>query len=333
MVWVHGSSEPMRWIAAGIHTPTTRESEQPLPKPAMNDHTALTHDTTEEAFSAWLAGLLRAQPRLRARMRDQALQQAVQQFDHQGHRLVHDLKRREANAARLKARIPLSERSSEPELMVAPFGGVAPPTPHLVMAALLECWSESREGSTRQTGEVIPSLIGEEDGDVYIAVLAAVHGLHSLDIGAFEYLRTVVEGDVVAVGGTVSARGRQQSSSAPFSTRKKMPRGEAQLRARNLLDEDPSFKDKSVREWAKRIGCSTGQVGNLAAWKAVRENRPATVRRPTAIPLQGKTLDDAAAPDTALDRLAQEIRTDFEPSPLWPDYVGRRTRVKARRQV
>ncbi len=87
---------------------------------------------------------------------------------------------------------------------------------------------------------------------------------------------------------------QEQPAAAHPSTSEKMSRKEANAKARQLLEEDPTFRDKTLAEWAKAIGCSTGLVPKLPAWKAVmqetgrgRKNKaPSTPQQP--IPLTDK---------------------------------------------
>ena len=53
----------------------------------------------------------------------------------------------------------------------------------------------------------------------------------------------------------------------------RMSKKNASTKARELLESDSSFAEKSVREWAKAIGCSPGLVPKLPAWKAIMEQR------------------------------------------------------------
>lgn len=50
-----------------------------------------------------------------------------------------------------------------------------------------------------------------------------------------------------------------------------MSRDEANQRARELLDNDPSFGRKTARKWASAIGCSVGLVTGLPVWHGIME--------------------------------------------------------------
>lgn len=109
--------------------------------------------------------------------------------------------------------------------------------------------------------------------------------------------------------------------------KRKMSKEEANERAIQLTEADPSFLDKSLREWAAAIDCSEGLVVKLRLWKETMKRtgrgKRGRARVPKAVSLtrgleatfEGSKGD---APDE-LERLIEEQRADAEPSPLEDD--------------
>lgn len=115
-----------------------------------------------------------------------------------------------------------------------------------------------------------------------------------------------------------------------------MSRDEANEAARDLLRENPKM---TVRELARRIGCSEGLIGSLREYRAVRErlNAGDTPKRAKVVSLTGDVLATVGTRDEALERLRAgelervkaEQAAEYEPSPLdddapnWPRRVRR----------
>ncbi len=108
----------------------------------------------------------------------------------------------------------------------------------------------------------------------------------------------------------------------------KMTWEKADAEAQRLGEQEPAFRAKTVREWAKAIGCSPPLVMKLPYWKdcaRYREERQPT-RGPTSRVLQLSDTMLAAIPDkkvesppdTLADLIAQQ-QDDFEPNPLEDD--------------
>jgi hypothetical protein len=94
---------------------------------------------------------------------------------------------------------------------------------------------------------------------------------------------------------------------------------EANLRAREAL---PTRKHWSQRSLAKAIGCAAGQVPNLPAYQAWRDaHLPQRPKAPQAISATDKVLNAIGKQDEELNRLIDEQKKDFEPSPLLPGRV------------
>jgi len=113
----------------------------------------------------------------------------------------------------------------------------------------------------------------------------------------------------------------------------RMSKEQANNRAMALGRADSDFEDKpKVRIWAKKIGCSTGQVPNLPYYRDCAE-RAGTARRgqppkPKTVSLTTNVLATVACEDEDLERLIAEQHADREPSPLAPDPPSKPTKVR-----
>ena len=106
---------------------------------------------------------------------------------------------------------------------------------------------------------------------------------------------------------------------------------EANAKAHELLEADPTFADKSQRDWAREIGCSPTLAGNLTLRRAVMRRRPKG-RKPKTVALTDKLEATIGKDDEALQVLLGEQQADDEPSPLEGDDPGSFTSlVKVRR--
>lgn len=102
----------------------------------------------------------------------------------------------------------------------------------------------------------------------------------------------------------------------PYKLR--ITKDEANAKARQLAESDPNFTNKTQKEWAEAIGCSSALVHKLPFRQAIME------RRRTKSPVQPKVenLDEIAIEqegvtrDLELKRLTDEQTADNEPSPL-----------------
>jgi hypothetical protein len=100
----------------------------------------------------------------------------------------------------------------------------------------------------------------------------------------------------------------------PTSKSPGMSKDEANRQARDLLK---SKKKWTQRELAKAIGCAVGQVCELPAYKAWRdEHKPKGDKAPKAIPATDKVLASVGKEDAELERLIAEQEKDLVDSPL-----------------
>lgn len=109
------------------------------------------------------------------------------------------------------------------------------------------------------------------------------------------------------------------SNPAKGQARSKSTKGEANLKARDYLRKNPKA---TVRELSAGIGCATGSVSNLPAWRAVKEQRDKG-RQPKKAGVVSLTprMQAIVGTDDAdqLARLTREQAADAEPSPLEDD--------------
>jgi hypothetical protein len=99
----------------------------------------------------------------------------------------------------------------------------------------------------------------------------------------------------------------------PQNTR--MAKDEANIKARDFLRDHP---DATSRELAAGVGCSTGLVSQLPAWKAVKEQRDKgrQPKKAVVLRLTDKLQRTAGIEDESLAKLISEQVADAEPSPL-----------------
>ncbi|MHC4063595.1 MAG: hypothetical protein ACYSUI_03710 [Planctomycetota bacterium] len=111
---------------------------------------------------------------------------------------------------------------------------------------------------------------------------------------------------------------------------------EANQKAREILKHDPNITRDCL---AAKIGCATGTVSSLGAWKAVQERRKEEreenrkARPPQAVSLTPKLQSVVGEDDDALKKLVQDQHADSEPSPLAEDHPGKAPlKVRTRRR-
>jgi hypothetical protein len=113
-------------------------------------------------------------------------------------------------------------------------------------------------------------------------------------------------------------------------------REKANKRAMELAQADPSFVDRTQREWARAIGCSDGLVAQLPFWQATMERtgrgKPKSAAAPKVVSLTRavEATTGEGTRDEVLNRLIAQQDADYEPSPLeedLPDSKPRRVRA------
>jgi hypothetical protein len=116
----------------------------------------------------------------------------------------------------------------------------------------------------------------------------------------------------------------------PQNTR--MTKDEANIKARDFLRQHPNA---TLRELAAGVGCSTGLVSKLPAWKAVKEQRDKGRQPKKAgnIALTPKMEQVVGVEGDALAKLIGEQEADAEPSPLVNDAAGDRTGAPRRAKI
>jgi hypothetical protein len=125
-----------------------------------------------------------------------------------------------------------------------------------------------------------------------------------------------------------SANGEPAVQEPQIEHKPRMSKESADKTARGLAAREPEFKKATSREWAKRIGCSTGLVSKLPLWIELHpEPRQKRGGRPKAVGLTSKVEASVGSRDEELDRLVKEQLADAEPSPL-DDSPGPRCRVQ-----
>lgn len=104
----------------------------------------------------------------------------------------------------------------------------------------------------------------------------------------------------------------------------KITKDEANMRARDLLRRNPKFAHKTQKEWAAAIGCSSALVNNLPTRKAIMEKRKTeSPVQPRVTSINKMTFDLNGRGDPELEKLIGEQTTDYEPSPLADDPIGK----------
>ena len=77
----------------------------------------------------------------------------------------------------------------------------------------------------------------------------------------------IIECRRLAAGFATHAWSVQAGSASAFRKTRGMSVGDAESRASDLLSQNPKMPGQSVRSWARAIGCSTGLVAQLTAWR------------------------------------------------------------------
>jgi len=136
--------------------------------------------------------------------------------------------------------------------------------------------------------------------------------------GASSEIRRIVE---VLSGGGSGSPGRNW-------------REEVNIRARDAIRGKPPEGKKrwTIRTFAKAIGCSTGLISELPAWRAYMEEHPRKTKKPTlprVVSLTPAVLANEGREDAELQRLIAEQRGDDEGNPLGPA----RKQPRRRRQL
>lgn len=146
--------------------------------------------------------------------------------------------------------------------------------------------------------------------------------------------------DVTAAADTAPATVTQPDPDRQRPSRKRrMTQKEANQKALLLAKRDRSFVLRSVRQWAKAIGCSAGLVSKLPYWVETRDKRRRAKgpgKGPKTISLTAglEAVTGQGDRDEALRQLISEQEADYEPSPLEDDREGRRKgTVRARKRL
>jgi hypothetical protein len=133
--------------------------------------------------------------------------------------------------------------------------------------------------------------------------------------------------------GPQTATSEQEASTVETATGKanstpRMTRQAANAKAMELAKADPSFVQRSLREWADAIGCSEGLVANLPFWretmKQTGRGKEGSVPAPKAISLTSnlEAVTGEGGRDEQLKSLIAEQEADREPSPVDDDAPG-----------
>jgi hypothetical protein len=113
---------------------------------------------------------------------------------------------------------------------------------------------------------------------------------------------------------------------------RRMPLEQANAKAMQLAQADRLFVQRTIREWAKAIGCSTGLVHDLPLWKETMKRtgrgRPVKTPAPKAISLTPliEEVTGEGEREEMLNQLIAEQQADQEPSPLDDEPPGARPR-------
>ena len=125
---------------------------------------------------------------------------------------------------------------------------------------------------------------------------------------------------------------RQPAHGANNAAHAKLTKGEANIKAREFLRENPNA---TARELATGIGCSSGLVSKLPAWQAVTEQRDKgrQPKKAVTVALTSKMEQAIGVEDEALIKLINEQQADAEPSPLQDDAADNRPGAPRRAKV
>ncbi len=147
--------------------------------------------------------------------------------------------------------------------------------------------------------------------------------------------------EAIPAGGPASAISPEADQDATAaSSPKRMTAEEANKKAMELAKTDRFFVERSLREWAERIGCSEGLVPKLPLWQATME-KTGRGRRDKAPPPKAVSLTEnleavtgEGDKDEVLNHLVAEQEADAEPSPLYDDPPDSRPRkVRSRKRL
>jgi hypothetical protein len=106
---------------------------------------------------------------------------------------------------------------------------------------------------------------------------------------------------------------------------------QANDKARKLAKREPSFLDRSQREWANAIGCSKGLVGKLPLWQKNRERLNEAAKHKTQAAKAVALTDDlmAVTGDQAHGRAVVDKLIDEEDTVLAKQMWEESTRNRA----
>src|SRR5262249_45594754 len=115
----------------------------------------------------------------------------------------------------------------------------------------------------------------------------------------------------------------------------KMTMGKANAKAMKLAEADPQFVRRTLREWAKEIGCSAGLIPRLRFWREVakRTGRARKPKAPRVVSITDKVLAVTPDPQVELSRLIAEQNADREPSPLENGRADKGARIRHRKKL
>jgi hypothetical protein len=110
---------------------------------------------------------------------------------------------------------------------------------------------------------------------------------------------------------TADLASKQQAGQKPTAASggKKITKEEANVRARELIRENPNY---TIRKLAEKIPCSTGLVSQLPAWKALQEYKKKMFgnRRPKVIPLTKELEACLGSKDEQIQQLTADQEKD-----------------------
>ena len=155
-----------------------------------------------------------------------------------------------------------------------------------------------------------------ESQDSYIAAVNRISKrigfLEALDLSGFDPAKIRAE----------ESSERRSASDGDSATRG-MSVPEANMKARELADADPTFVSKTADKWAKEIGCSKSTVHKTTVWKLTMEQtgrgRKNGRAKPKVFSLPKDDLLKGRAGNDPLDCLIAEQEADLEPSSADPD--------------
>jgi hypothetical protein len=147
-------------------------------------------------------------------------------------------------------------------------------------------------------------------------------------------------------GGETTPPGVPPPTRAAMAARTRRPRpgmtrDEANAKAIELGEADPTFVKKTLREWAEAIGCSDGLVPKLPLWiatmKKTGRGRKGRSPAPKVVSLTNglEAVTGDGSPDEMLKRLVAESNADnkADPSPVADDQPGRPRKVRGGKRL